>query len=88
MHQTTPVRILLTLIVAVPLLLTACGSSQARTLKIGVVYALIALDPLVEGFKVGMTEQGYVEGKDVTYLYDKPTSASSAASPPHSAKRP
>jgi putative ABC transport system substrate-binding protein len=77
MHRTTPIRLLLVLFVSLSLFLTACGSSQPpRTFKIGIVSALTALEPLVEGFKVGMTEQGYVEGQNVTYLYDKPTSTS------------
>jgi putative ABC transport system substrate-binding protein len=78
MHRTTPIRLLLVLFLSVSLLLTACGSFQPpHTFKIGIVSALTVLEPLVEGFKAGMTEQGYVEGQNVTYLYDKPTSASS-----------
>ncbi len=77
MHQTTPTRTLLILLVSVSLLLTACGSPQTRTYKVGVVNALTTLGALVDGLKAEMTAQGYAEGKNVTYLYEQPTSTSS-----------
>lgn len=77
MHRITPSQLLLTLMVFVSLILTACGAPPARSYKVGIVYASISLEQLVTGLKAGMTEQGYVEGKTVTYIYEKPTSASS-----------
>ncbi|HEX2908695.1 MAG TPA: ABC transporter substrate-binding protein [Phototrophicaceae bacterium] len=78
MNQTHTRRLLLIVIVLVSLFLAACGGSQTpTTVKIGIVYASTTLEQLVDNIKVGMTAQGYEEGKTVTYLYDKPTSASS-----------
>ncbi len=57
-------------VVALSLLLTACGGAKPKTYTIGVVNYASAMDPVFEGFKAGMAELGYVEGKNVTYIYN------------------
>jgi len=54
------------------LLLTACGGThtQDRPYTIGIVSYVSVLDPVIDGFKAGMTELGYVEGENVRYIYD------------------
>jgi putative tryptophan/tyrosine transport system substrate-binding protein len=65
---------ILALVIAASLLLSGCSSAaQPKTFTVGVVNLTPALDPAWEGFKVGMADLGYVEGKNVTYLYDGPT---------------
>jgi putative ABC transport system substrate-binding protein len=52
------------------LLLTACGgTTPAKTYTIGVVNYVQVLDPVFVGFKTQMAALGYVEGKNVTYIY-------------------
>ena len=51
------------------LLLTACGTAQAKTYTIGVVNYVPVLGQVFEGFKAEMAERGYVEGQNVTYIY-------------------
>jgi putative ABC transport system substrate-binding protein len=52
------------------LLFTACGSTTpAKTYTIGVVNYVAALDQVFAGFKAKMGALGYVEGKNVTYIY-------------------
>ena len=52
------------------LLLTACGgATPAKTYTVGVVNYVPALEPVLTGFKARMAELGYVEGKNVTYIY-------------------
>ena len=54
-------------------LLSACGtSSQKDSYKIGIVNLAPPLEPILEGFKDGMDEAGYIEGQNVTYIYDGP----------------
>ena len=49
--------------------LTACGGGQTQeTFTIGVVNLAPGLDDTVEGFKEGMTELGYTEGENITYI--------------------
>ena len=60
---------LLVSVVVLSLLLTACGGAKPKTYTIGVVSESIPLEVVVNGFKAGMTELGYVEGKNVTYIY-------------------
>jgi putative tryptophan/tyrosine transport system substrate-binding protein len=53
------------------LLLTACGTTaQAKTYTIGVVNYVPSLDAVFEGFKAEMAKRGYVEGQNVTYIYN------------------
>lgn len=53
------------------ILLTGCqrGNQQQRTYTIGIVNINPALTVMANGFKAGMTEKGYIEGKNTTYLY-------------------
>jgi putative ABC transport system substrate-binding protein len=52
------------------LLLTACDDrAPATTYTIGVVNYVPVLTPVLEGFKAKMTSLGYVEGKNIQYIY-------------------
>ena len=62
-------------------LLAACGSSQAETFTIGVVNLSAGAQGALDGFKGGMAEMGYVEGENVTYIYDGPVSGAEALEP-------
>ena len=65
------VFILLLALVTVPL--TGCaGIGETKTYKIGVVNLAAAFDPILEGFKAGMEEAGYLEGQNIEYIYDFP----------------
>jgi putative ABC transport system substrate-binding protein len=60
--------------IALNLLLVACLPNPApQTYTIGVVNLAPALDATLEGFKEGMTELGYVEGENITYIYEGAT---------------
>ena len=53
--------------------LGACsGKGEKGMYTIGVGNLAAAFDPILEGFKEGMTEEGFIEGENVTYLYDGP----------------
>lgn len=56
--------------IVLSLLLTACGTAQPKTYIIGVLSVSANLDTTLEAFKEGMTKLGYVEGENVTYMYD------------------
>ncbi len=56
--------------------LTSCGGTpKAKVYTIGVINLSENQETTVMGFKEGMTGLGYVEGKNVTYLYNGPASA-------------
>ena len=58
-------------VLVLSLLLTACdGATQAQTFTIGAVNYFPLLDPIFDGFKAGMADLGYVEGENVTYIYN------------------
>ena len=65
--------VLISLTLAVTL--GACGRAgdEAENVTIGVVNITPTIDSLFEGFKEGMAELGYVEGENVTYLYEGAT---------------
>ncbi|MBI5950727.1 MAG: ABC transporter substrate-binding protein [Chloroflexi bacterium] len=55
------------------LMLGACaGTNKKKEYTIGVVNLTPSLDPVLDAFKADMTERGYIEGENVTYLYDGP----------------
>jgi putative ABC transport system substrate-binding protein len=54
-------------VVVVSLLLSGCGGGP-KTYTIGMVNHAPSMVPVFEGFKAGMAELGYVEGKNVTYI--------------------
>ncbi len=56
--------------VVLSLLLSACGSATPKTYTIGVVNFAQSLESTLQAFKEGMTTLGYVEGENVTYIYE------------------
>jgi putative ABC transport system substrate-binding protein len=53
--------------------LAACNNEEGRTYSVGVINVAPNLDVSLAGFKAGMAELGYVEGKNIQYLYEGPT---------------
>jgi putative ABC transport system substrate-binding protein len=69
--RTQSSRIALAWAVVLSLLLMACGGgTQIKTYTIGVINYSPALEESFDGFKAEMAELGYVEGENVTYIYD------------------
>lgn len=59
------------LVIAASLLMTGCGSTaSAKTYTIGVVNYHPTLNPIFDGLKAGLAELGYVEGKNVNYIFN------------------
>lgn len=66
-------RLALTLAILSVLLLSACGGDdepESKTYKIGMIIYVSIHEPILDGFKAGMADLGYVEGENVTYLYN------------------
>jgi putative ABC transport system substrate-binding protein len=51
----------------------ACEHEKIDTHTVGVINDVAVLDQTVTGFKEGLTELGYIEGKHIRYVYDGPT---------------
>ncbi|MFL7795202.1 MAG: ABC transporter substrate-binding protein [Anaerolineae bacterium] len=63
--------IVFTLFVVLAMLLTACDCApKTKTYTIGVINLSANLDESLEAFKEGMAELGYIEGENVTYIYE------------------
>jgi putative ABC transport system substrate-binding protein len=76
--------VLVSVVVLAALLLGACGGSDKKSDKpytIGVLIQIQPVVPVLDGFKAGMSELGYVEGKNVVYVYDGPTGTEEALKP-------
>jgi putative ABC transport system substrate-binding protein len=61
-----------TFLIVVLLVVTcvSCQSKEPESFTIGIVNYVPSLAPIIDGFKAGMTELGYVEGENVTYIYN------------------
>lgn len=59
------------LVISLLLPLAACAP-QPKSYTIGVVSPASSMDPVLQGFKEGMAERGFVEGENVTYIYNGP----------------
>ncbi len=58
------------------LLLTSCGGTPKNKIyTIGVINPSLNQEGTVQGFKEGMTNLGYIEGKNITYIYNGPVRA-------------
>ena len=67
-HHQHGVRLFMCIIFTA-LLATSCGTPP-ETYTIGVLNPTSGLDDTVKGFKKGMTELGYIEGENITYIYE------------------
>jgi putative ABC transport system substrate-binding protein len=64
------VAVVVMVAVAGGLMLRARRAAKGKTFTIGIISYVSVLDPVIKGFKAEMTELGYVEGKNVTYIYN------------------
>jgi putative ABC transport system substrate-binding protein len=72
--------IVLVIVIITGLLLVACGGAAQKPFTIGVVSESVnAAAPVGTYYKDGLTELGYVEGEDVTYIDNGPVGSNSAA---------
>ncbi len=67
---------ILALIMLVP---AAACAPKAETFTVGIVSPAASMEAVIQGFKEGMTDKGYVEGENVTYLYSGPLGADATA---------
>ncbi|NJN54104.1 MAG: ABC transporter substrate-binding protein [Anaerolineae bacterium] len=66
------IRITIHLVVVMLLAWVVNACQQPPVLHIGVVNLSPRLEPVLNGFKEGLAELGYVEGQNVTYMYAGP----------------
>lgn len=73
MHKISAQKIFI-LLMAVSLLLAACGQAEPEVehLTIGVMNITPILEPVYDAFKEGLTQNGYIEDVNVSYIYDGP----------------
>lgn len=67
LRQTRVIWALTICFVTVALLLSACAAQQPTVYRIGILSGLPFTASITDGFKAGMSELGYVEGKDIVY---------------------
>lgn len=69
LHNTRqPRRAAMAACIVLTLVLAGCGTSlQPKVYRVGIVSGVPAFDAIADGFKAGMAELGYVEGKDISY---------------------
>ncbi len=54
------------------LFLTLSGCKKTKVYSIGIINILPSMQEIINGFKQGITEYGYIEGKKLKYLYECP----------------
>jgi putative ABC transport system substrate-binding protein len=58
---------ILVLVVVVGLLVSGCGADKPKVYRVGILSGAEPFASIADGFKVKMTELGYVEGKNIVY---------------------
>ena len=75
-QRSVMVRLFVVFAILLVMLLAACSdddeNDESDQYTIGIINLTVALDPIIDGFKEQMTEFGYVEGENLTYVYDGP----------------
>jgi putative ABC transport system substrate-binding protein len=71
-------KFIMLVLVLVLILPAAACAPQTKTYTIGVVSPASSMEPVLQGFKEGMAERGFVEGKNVTYIYNGPLGSDAA----------
>lgn len=74
-----PTKKLFFLFFALSLVLSSCGAPKPQTYTVGVIVEIPWLSPIFDNFKATMTELGYVEGENITYLYNPDAGPDQAA---------
>ncbi len=64
---------------ALSLVLSSCGAAKPQSYTVGVIVEISWLSPIFDNFKITMTELGYVEGENITYLYNPEVGPDQAA---------
>lgn len=54
-------------VVVVALALSACGTSKPTVYRVGILSGVDRFSPIIDGFKAGMTDLGYIEDQDIVY---------------------
>ena len=57
------------MIISALILFTLTGCDNPKVYKIGIVNAVPAHEAIVAGFKSGLAKSGFIDGKNITYLY-------------------
>jgi putative ABC transport system substrate-binding protein len=73
MKKKSPFHLLILISTFLVLILWFCAEKKSKTYTVGVINIVPDLDQTFEGFKEGMKELGYREGKNIRYLYHGPT---------------
>lgn len=65
--------IVITAILLLGMAMSGCDNENSKSYRVGVINVTPTLDQTIAGFKKGMTELGYIEGKKIRYIYGKAT---------------
>lgn len=68
-------RLFIIVVILLAMLLAACGGDdkdKADQYTVGIINLTVNLDTVIDGFKSQMAELGYIEGENITYIYDGP----------------
>ena len=63
-------KIIIVALAVFMLLPTAACSSEPEMITIGVVSPADSMEAVLQGFKDGMADKGYIEGENITYIYN------------------
>jgi len=74
--HTLRITFCLVLMLILSLVLGACNNSstpeEPEMVTVGINSLAPVFDPIIDGFKDRLTELGYIEGENITYIYDGP----------------
>jgi putative ABC transport system substrate-binding protein len=63
--------LILVLLIAVCIFLTGCGAEKPKVYRVGIISGAPPFESIGYGFKMKMTELGYIEGENIIYDFKK-----------------
>jgi putative ABC transport system substrate-binding protein len=69
--RSRPQMLVLALLIVVGIFVSGCGAKEPKVYRVGIISGAPPFESIADGFKIKLTELGYIEGKNIIYDFQK-----------------